>query len=870
MHQFCELTHTSEKMETFMSASSHETSAKIDALKKVINPNSSNGVDFDLEKYPSLLEVPFISETELLLTRQVGSGSFGHVYHGILFSQDVAVKRLTVRNFTDDLEFFEIRESDDQKARQLAKTLLALEKEVSIMKGLRFVNIVQFYGVCLKPAAIVTQYCSRGSLFDLIGNARSIRRIARELTWKRRIQLALDAAIGMNYLHARMDPVLHRDLKSPNLLVDEYFNCKVADFNTSCFIDQTIITDSIQANNPRWMAPEVAAGSPFSKAADVYPFGIILWELMTWREPFESDDEALRPIQILTLTVRDGYRPEIVPNHELQGGPCPVYEAYLELMKQCWHQDPEERPSFKEIIERLKELMTGIVQFTESANLSQERPSFQNTYRSPRATSPEPQPTHSPSRSSPFSRPRSPQITQQSNKLGVGIYDAQVELSQGEDTFSCSPFMNGPPLSDAGEGSPKANDKQLDHPPSFARWSSQIDDQDVGSPSPKGEEEKRTGKQLWNILSSDFFQLEVSNVMQDRRSEGMAHWDSLRTLIFGDRGSDRFIERFSNFVLGDESELTESVAKATKEQKTPAGLKVLKAMMELEQKEEQKERDRWSIVKHLMLENLKSSSRHPLWRVLAKSLNNAQSIMEALTPIQEPPPPPPPPAKKSNKGLDLWKRVQVHFNLEDYSPTTPLRSPYWSVLRDLFFEDSDEEEELNDHPPMIPEEAPMEGTSEETKTPCARAMTNWGKVKRQFDFKNESSWDRNRDFLKRFAQEQHPEILPDSPQFFETCKPRSRGWDRIRKLLIVDEKPPSEDKWKFVREYLMENDFGRDWDKLSTFVKSHPQPPKEGHWDRFRRLFFENRNLREQSQWSFLKDLFLKQDGEETFQILNT
>lgn len=108
--------------------------------------------------------------------------------------------------------------------------------------------MVGFYGVCFEPAAIVTEYCARGSLFDLIGKtyfcgdkmiiallarARSSSRVAQDLSWERRLRLANDAAIGMSFLHSGMDPIIHRDLKSPNLLVDEHYNCKVADFNTA-------------------------------------------------------------------------------------------------------------------------------------------------------------------------------------------------------------------------------------------------------------------------------------------------------------------------------------------------------------------------------------------------------------------------------------------------------------------------------------------------------------------------------------------------------------------------------------------------------------------------------------------------------------
>lgn len=99
-----------------------------------------------IRKYPSLLDVPFISQSEILLTREIGSGSFGRVFHGIFSFQDVAVKRLTVRNFRDEIDIYDQLGPDDgdeadKKARQVAETLLALEKEVAMLKRISFPKV---------------------------------------------------------------------------------------------------------------------------------------------------------------------------------------------------------------------------------------------------------------------------------------------------------------------------------------------------------------------------------------------------------------------------------------------------------------------------------------------------------------------------------------------------------------------------------------------------------------------------------------------------------------------------------------------------------------------------------------------------------
>ena len=84
---------------------------------------------------------------------------------------------------------------------------------------------------------------------------------------------ALDAAKGMLYLHAHSPPIIHRDLKSANLLVDKHWRVKVCDFNLSKLMEENSVMSSMAATNPRWLAPEILAGSGASMASDVYAFG---------------------------------------------------------------------------------------------------------------------------------------------------------------------------------------------------------------------------------------------------------------------------------------------------------------------------------------------------------------------------------------------------------------------------------------------------------------------------------------------------------------------------------------------------------------------------------------------------------------------
>ena len=96
-----------------------------------------------------------------------------------------------------------------------------------MMAAMRHPNVVMYLGVCLQPPAVVTEYCARGSLNDVLKKCLAKPELSVQLDWVRRLGMALDAAKGMNYLHSSNPPVIHRDLKSPNLLVDKHWRVKV-------------------------------------------------------------------------------------------------------------------------------------------------------------------------------------------------------------------------------------------------------------------------------------------------------------------------------------------------------------------------------------------------------------------------------------------------------------------------------------------------------------------------------------------------------------------------------------------------------------------------------------------------------------------
>jgi len=180
------------------------------------------------------------SMDEVKLLAPIGTGSYGEVYKAMVRGKVVAVKKLHVRNL---------------KAEQVD----AFCKEASLMCQLNHENVVQFIGAVTEPSnlCIITQYCARGSLADLLLDP------SVEMDFVRKLKFACDAACGMLYLHGSNPIILHRDLKSDNLLVSADWTVKVADFGLTRFLSEK--KAMTQVGTPMWMAPEIIMGKKYTE-----------------------------------------------------------------------------------------------------------------------------------------------------------------------------------------------------------------------------------------------------------------------------------------------------------------------------------------------------------------------------------------------------------------------------------------------------------------------------------------------------------------------------------------------------------------------------------------------------------------------------
>ncbi|KAF3440364.1 hypothetical protein FNV43_RR18648 [Rhamnella rubrinervis] len=290
----------------------HEVAAVSENEQIKIEP-FHNGVEIPTDE----IDVWEIDSRQLKVENKVGSGSYGDLYKGSYCSQEVAIKVL-------------------KPERVNAEMLREFSQEVYIMRKIRHKNVVQFLGACTQPPnlCIVTEFMSRGSLHDFLHKQKGVFKLPSVL------KVAIDISKGMSYLH--QNNIIHRDLKTANLLMDENEVVKVADFGVARVQVQSGVMTA-ETGTYRWMAPEVIEHKPYDHKADVFSFGIVLWELLTGQLPYS----LLTPLQAAVGVVQKGLRPTIPKN---------TNPRVAELLNKCWQQDPTQRPNFSEITEILQHI----------------------------------------------------------------------------------------------------------------------------------------------------------------------------------------------------------------------------------------------------------------------------------------------------------------------------------------------------------------------------------------------------------------------------------------------------------------------------------------------------------------------------------
>jgi serine/threonine protein kinase len=167
-------------------------------------------------------------------------------------------------------------------------------QEASLMTTLQHPNVVHLLGFCISPPCMAVEYCLRGSLYDVLAQARTDPEGPKKLPWVRRLKMAKDTAAGLLHLHSRTPPILHRDIKSPNILVTADFTVKIADMGLSKLAEEAQGASKVSTMgggaNPRWLAPEILNGERPGMESDVFAYGILMWEILTWELPWSEEN----------------------------------------------------------------------------------------------------------------------------------------------------------------------------------------------------------------------------------------------------------------------------------------------------------------------------------------------------------------------------------------------------------------------------------------------------------------------------------------------------------------------------------------------------------------------------------------------------
>ncbi|XP_024902068.1 mitogen-activated protein kinase kinase kinase 11 [Pteropus alecto] len=269
---------------------------------------------------------------ELRLEEVIGIGGFGKVYRGSWRGELVAVKAA--------------RQDPDE---DISVTAESVRQEARLFAMLAHPNIIALKAVCLEEPnlCLVMEYAAGGPL----SRALAGRRVPPHVL----VNWAVQIARGMHYLHCEaLVPVIHRDLKSNNILLlqpiegddMEHKTLKITDFGLAREWHKT--TQMSAAGTYAWMAPEVIKASTFSKGSDVWSFGVLLWELLTGEVPYRGID---------CLAVAYG----VAVNKLTLPIPSTCPEPFAQLMADCWAQDPHRRPDFASILQQLEALEAQVL-----------------------------------------------------------------------------------------------------------------------------------------------------------------------------------------------------------------------------------------------------------------------------------------------------------------------------------------------------------------------------------------------------------------------------------------------------------------------------------------------------------------------------
>lgn len=266
-----------------------------------------------------------IAADQLIIGDNLGQGGFGIVRRAKWGNKQVAVKELSVTSPTEQ-----------------EKTEFKQEAAIMFRIGTDSEHVVRLYKIMLQPLSLVMELMPKGNLYELLALHRD-----KPLEWKVRYRLAMDISMGLEDIHRH--GILHRDLKSMNVLLGDGLRAKLSDFGLATVKTNSGRHSSSVKGTPHWMAPEVINGEADTEASDVYSLGMVLWELATHQRPYAH---LPKPMQVLAQVMQG--KQETIPDH------CPP--GFKQLILDCWSLATEKRPKAIQVSSRLQPLLESKTQ----------------------------------------------------------------------------------------------------------------------------------------------------------------------------------------------------------------------------------------------------------------------------------------------------------------------------------------------------------------------------------------------------------------------------------------------------------------------------------------------------------------------------
>lgn len=277
------------------------------------------------EKTTASITLPLmhLAWPSLQLGQLIGNGGYGDVYQATWQGINVAVKQLHLKTLSTELA-------------------VDFQREAAIMAQCQFPHIVRLYGVCqeFEHTAMVMEYLPKGSLYQVLHNSEET------LPWNPiRWDIAINIGKGLAYLHNQK--IVHRDLKSLNVLLDDQYQAKIGDFGLAKIKLETNSTTTKTKSGmgtTRWRAPELfKRGANPNAASDVYSYGMVLWEIASRQLPFQ---DAVDDVTAMGW-IKDGEQENVPPG-------CP--QSYGEVIKAAWKKEPSERFSAEKMVVELTQV----------------------------------------------------------------------------------------------------------------------------------------------------------------------------------------------------------------------------------------------------------------------------------------------------------------------------------------------------------------------------------------------------------------------------------------------------------------------------------------------------------------------------------